>query len=70
MKQFTTIPEAFEWWLNNVYPGLAPEMKKGRLVQAWKDFTYKQGISEKRMRDILLEFEEFEIKTIIRYKPK
>lgn len=40
------------------------------MVQAWKDYTYKQGISETRMRDILIEFGEFEIKTIITYKPK
>ena len=69
MKRFETIPEAFEWWLKNIYPGLPADVKKGKPVQAWADYTFKKGISEKRMKDILLEFGNFEIKTTIIYKP-
>lgn len=69
MKKFSTIPEAFDWWIKNIYPSLPPEKKKGRAVQAWKDYTFEKGISETRMRDILIEFGHFEIKTIITYKP-
>lgn len=69
MKNFTTIREAFDWWIKNVYPSLDPEIKKGRLVSAWKDYTYQRGISEERMRDILVEFGHFEIKMSITYKP-
>lgn len=69
MKRFNTIPEAFEWWIKNIYPSLPPDRKKGKAVSAWKDFTYKQGISEKRMREILIEYGHFEIQTIIIYKP-
>ena len=69
MKKFSTIPEAFEWWIHNIYPSLPPERKKGRPVQAWKDYMFDKGISETRMRDILVEFGDFEIKTIVTYKP-
>lgn len=70
MKNFNTIPEAFEWWIKNVYPFLPAETKKGRLTNSWRDYTHKGSISEKRMKDILLEFGNFEIKTIITYKPE
>lgn len=70
MKKFTSISAAFEWWLNNIYPGLSPETKKGKLVQAWKDYNYKQGISERRMIKILTEFGDVEVKTVVFYRPK
>jgi hypothetical protein len=69
MKKFTTIPEAFDWWIKNVYPSLPPDRKKGKAVTAWRDYTHKRGISETRMREVLLEFGHFEIKTTIIYKP-
>ena len=69
MKSFDSIPEAFEWWIKNVYPSLPSEIKKGKPVTAWRDFTYNQGISEKRMKEILIEYGHFEIKTTIVYKP-
>ena len=69
MKTFETIPEAFDWWIKNLYPSLTPDQKKGKAVRAWKDYTYKQGISEKRMREILIEFGHFKIKTSIVYEP-
>ncbi|WAC10488.1 hypothetical protein [Dyadobacter pollutisoli] len=69
MKSFETIREAFDWWIKNIYPTLPPELKKGKPVTAWRDYTHKLGISETRMRDILIEFGSFEIKTSIIYKP-
>ena len=69
MKKFTTITEAFTWWLKDIYPTLSPELKKGKPVSAWRDFTHGGGVSEKRMKTILIEYGHFEIKTIITYKP-
>ena len=69
MKEFETVPEAFDWWIKNLYPSLSPDLKKGKAVRAWKDYTYKQGISEKRMREILIEFGYFKIQTSIVYEP-
>ena len=69
MKQFATVKEAFEWWIKNIYPNLDPDTKKGKPVSAWRDFTHGGGVSEKRMKDILIEYGHFEIKTIITYKP-
>ncbi|MCE6988688.1 hypothetical protein [Dyadobacter sp. CY323] len=69
MKEFETVPEAFDWWIKNLYPSLSPDLKKGKAVRAWKDYTYKQGISEKRMREILIEFGHFKIQTSIAYEP-
>ncbi|WP_138481937.1 hypothetical protein [Dyadobacter bucti] len=69
MKTFETIREAFDWWIKNVYPDLPAETKKGRPVTAWRDYTHNLGISETRMKEILLEYGNFEIKTIITYKP-
>lgn len=69
MKKFNSIPEAFDWWIKNVYPSLPPDLKKGKPVTAWRDYTYNQGISEKRMRDILIEFGNFRIETLIVYEP-
>ncbi|KAA0990067.1 hypothetical protein [Dyadobacter aurulentus] len=69
MKQFSSIPEAFEWWLKNIYPTLPAEVKKGKPVSAWRDYTHGGGISEKRMREILIEFGHFKIEMTITYEP-
>ncbi|CAG5067951.1 hypothetical protein DYBT9623_00679 [Dyadobacter sp. CECT 9623] len=68
MKNFTTIKEAFDWWIKNKYPSLPPDVKKGKAVTAWRDYTHNRGISESRMKDILLEFGNFEIELKIQYK--
>jgi hypothetical protein len=70
MKTFASMEEAFKWWLTAVYPSLPAEMKKGRLTNAWRDFTHKRGISEARMKEILSEFGEIEVQTLIKYRPK
>jgi hypothetical protein len=70
MKKFETIREAFDWWINEIYPALPAEIKKGRLTYAWRDYKHNGSISETRMRDILVEFGEFDIVTTIVYNPK
>ena len=59
MPEFNTLPEAFEWFLENIYPDLPPE-KKYKLRSA-KYAYYKEGekVSEKRMRRILGEYSNF-----------
>ena len=69
MTTFQSVEEAFDWWVKNLYPTLAPDQKRGKAVQAMQDYIYGKGISEKRMRQILLEYGHFEIETMVRYKP-
>lgn len=69
MTTFQSIEEAFDWWVKNLYPALTSDQKRGKAVQAMQDYIYGKGISEKRMRQILLEYGHFEIETIVRYKP-
>ena len=70
MKSFTTVSEAFQWFLDNIYKNLPPDQKKGKLTYAWRDFTHNKAISEKRMKDILSEFGEVEVKTLVTFNPK
>jgi hypothetical protein len=69
MKQFGTIREAFDWWIREYYPNLPSNVKKGKPVAAWRDYHYGRGISEERMRKILIEFGDFEITLKIIHKP-
>ncbi|MCF0064221.1 hypothetical protein MUK70_26480 [Dyadobacter chenwenxiniae] len=66
-KSFDSIEEAFAWFLENIYKNLPPEEKKGELVMAWRNFTHKQGISQKRMISILKRF-GFEVNISVTYK--
>ncbi len=70
MQTFTSVEEAFKWWLANIYPSLPSDVKKGRLTNAWRDFTHKRGISEKRILEILNEYGDVEVKTIVKFTPK
>ena len=53
-KDFNSIKEAFDWFMENVYPNLSPEQK-----QKLKDVKYdynnpkRGGVSEKRMQRVL-----------------
>lgn len=53
MPQFQTLEQAFEWFLENVYPNLPTEQKMP--IRGAKYAFYKEGkkVSEKRMRRIL-----------------
>ena len=70
MEKFVSVSSAFEWWLKEIYPSLPAEAKKGKLTNAWRDYTHKRGISEFRMKEILSEFGEIKVKTIVTFKPK
>lgn len=70
MKKFTSVTEAFDWWLKNIYPVLPAERKKGKLTNAWRNYTFKRGISEAKMIEILKEFGEVYVKTEVLFKPK
>ncbi len=70
MKKFSSITDAFDWWVKNIYPDLPPDRKKGRYTTAWKDYTYSQGIAEKRMKDILSDFGDVDVKILVTFTPK
>ena len=70
MKKFSTMKDAFEYWAKTIYPTLPPDVKKGRYTSAWKDYTYQQGISEKRMTEILSDFGKVDVKVEITFTPK
>ncbi len=70
METFTNVKDAFKWFLDNIYKNLSPDQKKGKLTTAWRDYTHGGSISEKRMLEILNEFCDVEVRTIVRVKPK
>lgn len=70
MQTFSPVEEAFEWWLKNIYPAIPAETKEGRYRNAWRDYTFKKGISQKRMKEILADFGDVHEKTIITFKLK
>lgn len=60
MPEFPTLTQAFEWFLENIYPKLPPE-EKYKLKDARYDF-YKEGkkVSVNRMTRVLSEYSDFE----------
>ena len=68
MPQFQTIEQAFEWFLENVFPTLPTEEK--RKLRTAKYSFYKEGlsVSTKRMSRIMNEYGEFA--TLYEYKDK
>jgi hypothetical protein len=69
MMKFTSVEEAFRWWIDNIYKSLPPEEKKGKYTTAWRDYTHNLGIAEKRMKQILSEFGVVDVKTQVNYSP-
>jgi hypothetical protein len=69
MQTFSSMEEAFKWFLVNIYPSLPAEKKKGKLKTAWIDFSYQKGISQKRMKAILSEFGKVDQRTVVTYTP-
>jgi len=61
MEEFKTLTEAYEWFLENVYPDLPTSQK--RLLRDAKYSYYKEGkkVSEKRMQRILSDYCELDI---------
>ena len=60
MPQFQTIEQAFEWFLENIYPDLPTENKMA--IRDAKYIFYKEGrnISNKKMQRILEEYTDYE----------
>lgn len=60
MPEFSSLTQAFEWFLENIYPNLSPE-QKNQLKDARYDF-YKEGrkVSVNRMKRVLDEYSNFE----------
>ena len=60
MPQFQTVEQAFEWFLEKVYPNLSSEDK--HTLRNAKYEYYKEGIrvSHKRMIRIMNEYGDFE----------
>ena len=61
MPQFQTLEQAFEWFLEHVYPNLPSEDK--HILRNAKYYYYKEGekVSTKRMNTILNEYSKFKI---------
>jgi len=58
MPQFDTIEEAFEWFLENVFPKLSGDEKK-KLKDAKYDFLARRDkMSQRRMLRVLNEYGE------------
>ena len=70
MKTFSSITEAFDWWIKTIYPTLPAEEKKGALTSAWRDFTHKNSISDKRMQEILRDYGDLNVKTLVTFEPR
>lgn len=68
MQAFSSIEEAFKWWLDNIYPNLPPEKKKGKLTYAWRNYTHSKSLSQEKMSDIL-EANGFKINIKVVYDP-
>ena len=71
MPQFNTLPEAFEWFWENVYPHLPSEQKTGALRNAkYAYYKTEEKVSEKRMQRILEEYVDYQIKHEVKIKNK
>ena len=71
MPQFNTLPEAFEWFWENVYPHLPSEQKTGALRRTKHAYyTGAEKVSEKRMQRILAEHVHFKVKYEVIIKDK
>lgn len=55
-KDFKNVTEAFEWFMENVYPNLPPTQKKQLKDVKYDHYNPKRtGVSEKRMLRVLKE---------------
>lgn len=61
MPQFLNLTQAFEWFLENVYPELPAEDKYA--LRNAKYYFYKEGgkVSSKRMNTILDKYSKFKV---------
>ena len=58
MPQFDTIEEAFEWFLENIFPKLSGDEKRKLKDAKYNFLTEGRSMSQKRMLKILNEYGE------------
>jgi hypothetical protein len=62
MPQFDSLSEAFEWFLENIYPSLPTEQKTPLRYVKYTFYSKDRRVSEKRMRRILDEHAIYKVK--------
>jgi hypothetical protein len=68
MPQFDSLPEAFEWFLENVYPKLPTEKKTPLRSVKYAFYSKDRRVSEKLMRRVLDEHAVYEVKHFLKGK--
>jgi len=58
MTQFQTVEQAFEWFLENVYPDLPSEDKRKLRTAKYNFYKEGLGVSKARMMRVLSEYGE------------
>jgi hypothetical protein len=51
----------------NHLPNNTTKLKTSKYRNAWRDYTFKKGISQKRMREVLSDFGELSEKVTITF---
>jgi hypothetical protein len=64
MPEFTTIQDAFQWWIDNIYPELAVEDKKTLRLSKSK-FLKNRPLSGDKMLEIMEKYSQAQIKVIL-----
>jgi hypothetical protein len=70
VKTFASLEQAFECWIKTIYPTIPPSLKEGKYRNAWRDYTLKKGISQKRMKAVLSDFGNISEKLTITFDSK
>jgi hypothetical protein len=70
MPQFDSLPEAFEWFLENIYPNLPPEQKITLRSVKHAFYSEDRRVSEKRMRRALEENVTYKVRHEIELNPE
>jgi hypothetical protein len=52
MPEFTNLNDAFQWWIENVYPDLEPIVKENLRYHKY-NFLKSRPLSEDKMREII-----------------
>jgi len=60
MPEFQTITQAFEWFLENIYPDLPTEQKMPLRGDKYAFYSETRNISTKKMKRILEEYTDYE----------
>jgi hypothetical protein len=69
MPEFTTIQDAFRWWVENEYPKL-PTEDKNIVKYAKYDFLKRNLVSREKILEIFEKYADFDLKIDIRGKIK